>query len=149
MPLIRVPIGMDGPVIDLGIWLARALAHALVARGKVVPPPHTIRALIDTGADRTAIHPKALALIASPPSGTTLVRRPGATTTTARRVNLHDVRLALGGAVVSPARGSWAEIEAAAVVPADPSVLALIGRDMLAHCQFGYDGPKGELLLVC
>jgi len=31
-PLIRVPIGLDGPVIDLGIWLARALAHALVAR---------------------------------------------------------------------------------------------------------------------
>jgi hypothetical protein len=29
MLLIRVPIGRDGPVIDLGIWLARALAHAL------------------------------------------------------------------------------------------------------------------------
>ena len=61
MPLIRVPIGSDGPVIDLGIWLARALAHSLVARGQVVPPPQTIRALIDTGADRTAIHPNALA----------------------------------------------------------------------------------------
>jgi hypothetical protein len=148
MPLIRVPLGLDGPVIDLGIWLARALAHALVARGQVVPPPQTIRALIDTGADRTAIHPNALALIASPPSGTTLVRRPGSTTI-ARRVNLHDVRLAFGGAVVSPTRGSWVEIESAAIVPADPSVLALIGRDMLAHCQFVYDGLKGELLLVC
>jgi len=27
--------------------------------------------------------------------------------------------------------------------------LALIGRDMLAYCQFVYDGLKGELLLVC
>jgi len=34
MPLIRVPIGVDGPVIDLGIWLARALAHAFVAQKK-------------------------------------------------------------------------------------------------------------------
>ena len=76
MALIRVPIGADGPVIDLGIWLARALAHALVAQGQTVPSPRTIRALIDTGADRTAIHPKALASIASPPSGTTLVHRP-------------------------------------------------------------------------
>jgi hypothetical protein len=148
MPLLRVPIGPDGPVIDLGIWVARALAHAMVAQGQVVPPPQTVRALIDTGADRTAIHPNALALIGSPPSGTTLVRRPGPTTA-ARRVNLHDVRLAFGGAVVSPTRGSWVEIEAAAVVPADPSVLALVGRDMLAHCQFVYDGLKGELLLVC
>jgi len=148
MPLIRVPIGVDGPVIDLGIWMARAIAHALVARGLVVPHPQTIRALIDTGADRTAIHPSALALIASPPSGTVLVRRPGPSTAT-RRVNLHDVRLAFGGAVVSPTRGPWVEVESAAVVPADPSVLALIGRDMLAHCQFVYDGLKGELLLVC
>jgi predicted aspartyl protease len=148
MPVIRVPIGLDGPVIDLGIWLARALAHAFVARGQVAPPPQTIRALVDTGADGTAIHPKALALIASPPSGTTLVRRPGSTTN-ARRVNLHDVRLAFGGAVVSPTKGSWVEIESVAVIPADPGVLALIGRDMLAHCQFVYDGLKGELLLIC
>lgn len=148
MALIRVPIGADGPVIDLGIWLARALAHALVAQGHAVPTPKTIRALIDTGADRTAIHPNALASIASPPSGTTLVRRPGSTIA-ARRVNLHDVRLAFGGAVVSSPRGGWIEIESAAVVPADPGVLALIGRDMLAHCQFVYDGLKGELLLVC
>jgi predicted aspartyl protease len=148
MPLIRVLIGVDGPVIDLGIWMARAMAHAFIARGLVVPPPQTIRALIDTGADRTAIHPNALIGIASPPSGTIRVRRPGPTTA-ARRVNLHDVRIAFGGAVVSPTRGPWVELESAAVVPADPNVLALIGRDMLAHCQFVYDGPKGELLLVC
>jgi hypothetical protein len=147
MPLIRVPIGVDGPVIDLGIWTARALAHALVAQGRIVPPPQSIRALIDTGADRTAIHPDALALITSPPSGTIRVRRPGSTAV--RRVNLHDVRLAFGGAVISPTRSSWVEVESAAVVPAAPGVLALIGRDMLAHCQFVYDGLKGELLLVC
>ncbi len=35
------------------------------------------------------------------------------------------------------------------LVPVDPSVLALVGRDMLAHCQFVHDGLKGELLLVC
>jgi hypothetical protein len=148
MPLIRVPNGVDGPVIDLGIWTARALAHALVAQGQAVPPPQTVRALIETGADRTAVHPNALALIASPPSGTILVHRPGSRAA-ARRVNLHDVRLSFGGAGVSPTRGPWVDVESVAVVPANPSVLALIGRDMLAHCQFVYDGPKGELLLVC
>jgi hypothetical protein len=148
MPLIRVPIGVDGPVIDLGIWIARAMAHALGARGQAVPRPQTIRVLIDTGADRTAIHPHALALIASFASGTILVRRPGSTTA-ARRVKLYDVRVAFGGAMVSPTPGHWIELESAAVVPADPSVLALIGRDMLAHCRFVYDGLKGDALLSC
>ncbi len=147
MAIIRVAIGADGPVIDLGIWSARALAHALVAQGQVVPPPQTIRALIDTGADRTAIHPNVLALIGSPPSGTSLIRRPGSTAAV-RRVNLHDVRLAFGGAAVPSTKGSWVEVESVAVAPADPTVLALIGRDMLARCQFVYDGFKGELLLV-
>jgi hypothetical protein len=147
MALLRVPISVDGPVVDLGIWIPLAMSHALLAHGRPIPPPQTIRALIDTGANRTAIHPSALALIVSSPTGTILVRRPGSPAAAAR-VNLHDVRLAFGGAIVSPMRGRPVEIESAAVVPADPGVLALIGRDMLAHCQFIYDGPKGDLLLV-
>ena len=52
--------------------------------------------------------------------------------------------------MVSTTLGLWVGVECAVtVVPADPSVLALVGRDMLAHCQFVYDGLKGELLLVC
>jgi hypothetical protein len=111
MPLIRVPIGADGPVIDLGIWVGRAAAHALIAHGQAVPPIQTIRALIDTGADRTAIHPGALSLIGSPPAGTIRVRRPGSPTAS-RRVNLHDVRLAFGGVPSPPARAAWVEVEA-------------------------------------
>jgi predicted aspartyl protease len=147
MPLIRLPIGVDGPVIDLGIWIGRAAAHVLIAQGQSVPPSQTIRALIDTGADRTAVHPNALLMINSPPAGTIRVRRPGSTSAS-RRVNLHDVRLAFGGVSNPPSRAAWVEVEAAAVVPADPNVLALIGRDMLAHCQFVYDGLNSSLLLV-
>jgi hypothetical protein len=148
MPRIRVPIGSDGPVIDLGIWIDRTMAHSLVAQGMAVPPPQIVRALIDTGADRTAIHPAALAMSSSVPAGTILVRRPGPIAAP-RRVSLHRVRLAFGGGAVSPITGRWVEIESAAVIPADPAILALIGRDMLARCRFVYDGPKGELILVC
>jgi hypothetical protein len=147
MPLIRVPIGPGGPVVDLHIWIGRAAAQALIAQGRAVPTPQTIRALIDTGADRTAIHPGALGSIHSPPGGTARVRRPGSRSPF-RVVDLHDVRLAYGGASVPLVRAAWLEIEAVAVVPADPSILALIGRDMLAHCRFLYDGWKGGLLLV-
>lgn len=85
-------------------------------------------------------------LINSPPAGTIAVRRPGSTSAF-RRVNLHDVRLALAGVPAPPARVGWVAVEVAAVVPADPKVLALIGRDLLAHCRFVYDGPKSELIL--
>jgi hypothetical protein len=147
MPRIHVPIGPDGPVIDLGIWVGRVVAHALVAQGQKVAPAQTIRALIDTGADRTAVHPGALALIGSPPAGTIRVRRPGSIIA-ARWVNLHDLHLAFGGDSTASSRRTWVVIEAAAVVPADPHVLALIGRDMLAHCRFVYDGVSGELVLA-
>ncbi len=55
------------------------------------------------------------------------------------------IRVPIGkdGRVIDP------EIEAAAVAPADPVTLALIGRDMLARYRFVYDGLKGELLFDC
>jgi len=147
MPLVRVPIRSDGPVVEVSLWIGRAASRALVALGQPVPVPQTLRALIDTGADRTAIHPGALGLIQSPPAGIVKVRRPGFVSAS-RSVNLHDVRLAFAYPAASPVRAPWVEVEAVAVVPADPGILALIGRDMLAHCQFLYDGLKSELLLV-
>jgi hypothetical protein len=90
MALLRVPISVDGPVVDLGMWIPLAMRRALVAYGRPIPPPQTIRALIDTGANRTAIHPSALTLIVSSPTGTILVRRPGSPAAAAR-VDLHDL----------------------------------------------------------
>lgn len=132
MPILRVPIGVDGPVIDLAVWVGRSVAHGLIAQGQSVLPPRSIRALIDTGANRTAIHPLVLASIGSLPTGQIQARRPGSS----RRfqwLNHHEVRLALGG-IPTP--------------PADPAILALIGRDLLARCQFLYDGPNRLLQLV-
>ena len=57
------------------------------------------------------------------------------------------MRPAFGGVTPPPTRTTRAEIEAA-VVPASPNVLALIGRDRLARCQFVYDGLNCDLLLV-
>jgi hypothetical protein len=146
MPLIRVAMGVDGPIVDLNLWIARSAAHNLIAQRQSVPNSQIIRALLDTGADRTAIHPSALRLIKSLPAGTVEVRRPGSQRF--RRVDVHDVRLAFASVRAIQSRVGWVEIESAAIVPANPTVLALVGRDMLAHCRFLYDGLKGELLLV-
>ena len=112
-----------------------------------MPAPTTGRALIDTGADRTAIHPMVPRSIPSPPAGTARVRRPGGTGTY-RSVDLHDVRLAIAGAPTPAIPPAWVEIEAVAVAPANPGILALIGRGMLAHSQSFYDGWRRERILV-
>ncbi len=33
--------------------------------------------------------------------------------------------------------------------PSTPTVLALIGRDVLRQCTLFYNGPRGELTLSC
>ena len=63
-------------------------------------------------------------------------------------VDLHDVRLAFAGIPTPSTAAAWFEIQAVAVMPADVGILALIDLDMLAHCQFLYDGWKSEVLLV-
>ena len=147
MPLARITIGSDGPVIDLAVCIGFAVERGLQRRGKKVPSFQTVRALIDTGADRTAIHPDVLASINSPPSGTFRLRRPGSASAV-RNVDVHDVRLAFAAHPVSRSSGQWVALKAVAAVPADPSILALIGRDMLATCHFLYDGPRSEVVLV-
>jgi hypothetical protein len=147
MARFRLPIGTDGPVMDLSVWTARSTAQALIVQGQAAPSPQVIRALVDTGADRTAIHPDVLALIQSRPAGTLQVRRPGPSTAFAL-VDLHRIRVAFGGVSGPKAGAMWFDVQAAAIAPADPHLLALIGRDMLAHCRFVYDGPGSEFALV-
>lgn len=143
MPKLRIPIGSDGPILDLSLWVVRAAAHAMIAAGGSLPPALTARALIDTGSDITAIHPLLLKAISPVPVENIEVHRPGMDGGFSTAA-LHNVRVAF--AAPGP-RVKWFEITAVGVVPASPGILALIGRDLLGHCRFLYDGFKAEILL--
>jgi hypothetical protein len=144
MPHLRVPIGGDGPVIDLGVWIDRAEAHAMSAQGATIPPAQTIRALIDTGADISAVHPLVLSQLGVPATGTARIRRPS-TSRSYQNVSLFDTRLGFGGASAGVV---WVSLSTVGVVPSTPGVLAIVGRDMLRNCLFLYDGFRAELLLT-
>ena len=59
---------------------------------------------------------------------------------------LSDVQLLIGG----PRPGTlWVSTRVVSVAPSTPTVLALIGRDVLEHCTLFYNGPRGELTLSC
>ena len=73
------------------------------------------------------------------------IRRPGHGT------NFHlawlsDVELSLGGIGIGT---PWIPAKVIGVPPSTPTVLALIGRDILGHCTLFYNGPRGELTLSC
>jgi hypothetical protein len=144
MPHFRVPIGGDGPVIDLGVWIDRAEAHAMIARGMPVPPAQTVRALIDTGADISAVHPFILTQLAVPSTGTARIRRPSMGQAY-QNAPLFDTRLGFGGVRAGVV---WVSLSVVGVVPSTPGVLAIVGRDMLRNCLFIYDGFRAELLLT-
>jgi hypothetical protein len=145
MPHFTVLIGSEGPVIDLVVSVGRTLQRRLAAPAVPSPSLITVRALIDTGADLSAVHPQVLHQLGVQATRSVRVRRPGAGGGF-RVAWLSDVELAVGG--VSPGT-HWIATRVVGVALSTPTVLALIGRDLLVHCALFYNGPRGELTLSC
>ena len=143
MPHINVMIGSDGAVIDAAVAVGQVWREELVLRGKAPPPPVTVRALIDTGADITAIHPRILQQFGGRPIGSARIRRPGLGSGY-ELAPLYEVQLSIGGA--NPGI-PWIAARVAGVPPSTRTVLALMGRDILRQCTMFYNGPRGELTL--
>jgi predicted aspartyl protease len=143
MPHFTVVIGSDGPAIDLAIATSVAWQRRLSARGGAVPSPQTVRALIDTGSDVSVVHPQVLKQLGVPTTGSVRIRRLGAGGSF-QPAPVSEVQLSIGG--LSPI-AIWIATRVVSVGPSTPTILALLGRDVLAHCTFFYNGPLGELTL--
>jgi hypothetical protein len=145
VPHFTVMIGSDGPTIDLAVAVGRARQRWLATRGIPVPSPTTVRALIDTGSDLSVVNPQALQQLGVQATGSVRIRRPG-TEGVFRLAAMFDIQLSIGG--VSPGT-SWISTRVVGVAPSTPTVLALIGRDVLEQCTLFYNGLRGELTLSC
>jgi hypothetical protein len=144
MPHFTVLIGSDGPVIDLAVAVGPTWEQ-FAAPGAPAPSPITVRALIDTGADLSVIHPQILQQLGVRATRSVRIRRPGAGAGF-RLAWLSDVELAIGGAGPST---FWIAMRVVGVAPSTPTFLGLIGRDVLGYCTLFYNGPRGELTLSC
>jgi hypothetical protein len=134
MPILPIPLGLDGPLIDVGL----SVPKAYVSWGG---PPGTWKALIDTGADVTAISPDVVPALQPMKIGTQPVRRPGGG---AVLRDTYDIRLRFGGHAV---RGRWFSLEAVEVQPATADIDILIGMDLLLQIDMAWLGPRRLLLL--
>jgi predicted aspartyl protease len=110
-----------------------------------VPSPITVLALIDTGADFSVVHPQILQQLGVDVTGSVQIRRPGEGRDF-RLASLNKVRLRIGG--LRPGT-LWVSTQVIGVDPSTPTVLALLGRDVLEHRTLFYNGPQGELTLSC
>lgn len=111
-----------------------------------VPQPKQIRALIDTGASNTCIDPSVLAALGLTPTGTVSVITPS-TGATPVECNQFDVAL-----VITAPTGPAFIVGTIAVTENEflngQGFHALIGRDVLERCLFGYNGSLGLFTLA-
>jgi hypothetical protein len=103
-----------------------------------------VRALIDTGADVTAVAPAVLRQ-----AGAVLLRSvPTLTAAGSVRVQLFEVSLTVSG----PAGAAGPMFVKSTLVVTElatllPNLEALIGQDVLAECLFLLDGPRRHFVL--
>jgi hypothetical protein len=135
---IQGRIDLDGAVIT--VWISAGVAEAAHLEADAGPGVAAIgvTALIDTGASRTAIHPMIVRQLGLVPRDFTTVEVPGEQGPVVKRYNLYDITVKL------PERGPGPEfpIQAVEIVPATPSVLVLIGRDILEYGTLLFDGEN-------
>jgi hypothetical protein len=63
MPVLTFAVGAEGLAVDVLMGLSRANTQALRALGQPLPQPVPLRALIDTGADYSAVVDTAVAAL--------------------------------------------------------------------------------------
>jgi hypothetical protein len=120
-----------GPIIELVVGAPQAVLDALERSGQPKPPPLIVSALIDTGAGMTGFRTGVLDPLGLPLVGYSKVYTAGVVTS----ASLHSVRL--GVVSMSKVIGEFAVLD----IPLEGQNLdCLIGRDVLSHATFVYQG---------
>ena len=128
----------DGPVIEVGVAVAESLERQLRQVGQAVPSPRTVLGLIDTGASTSTITPTLVADLGIQPHDKVMVATPGRSVLVPR----YHVRL------LFPPNGFVVKTYALMVPLGKTKLHCLIGRDVLAHADFRYEGRYGRFWLT-
>ena len=121
----------DGPLVDVELRFENE-------EGELLPPVYG-KALIDTGADRTAIEFASAEVAGAAPVGS--LNAQGATSE-ATTLPMYAVTVGFPGT-----NTSVNVIGAGTPHLTSQGIVALIGRDVLSQSHLTYDGPRGEFAL--
>jgi predicted aspartyl protease len=139
MPYVNLPISPRGPVVVANFGMPRALADQMRAGEKQPPNPVIVEALIDTGAGSTMVDPVILRQLNLNPIDKALVNTASSGGSPVQ-IDVYEVDVFLHDGSVQK---SWQSLRVGAADLSQQGIQALIGRDMLAHCLFVYNGTSG------
>jgi len=141
MPRLEVPIGYDGPLVEVRLWIGPELERTVASRLL----PFSLLGLIDTGAERTAI-PNTVAQGMGIPIHNWERLKSSVLGNEEREAPVYRVQMTFGS-IGSRDQPKWRAVDAVGVSIVSPGATVLIGRDLLATCRFTYDGRKRRLMM--
>ena len=126
-----------GPIVQVRICLHQVHEEILIERGNELPEPYIGMALIDTGADQSCIDHTVVDNLGLLPIDVTPVITPNGIHLDCHvypiRLEFDQRGFDVNEAISLPIRDMHSG-----------NMIALIGRDILKHCFFAYDGPTGD-----
>jgi hypothetical protein len=134
-------------MVNAALGVSEARRQALAAAGQPVPPIVPIRALLDTGASVPCVDPRVIAALGLAATGMTQMITPS-TGAVPHNAPTYDASFAI------PAAPNQAALFFATVAVVESDLLAaqgfhaLIGRNILSHCLFHYNGAMGLFTLA-
>lgn len=144
MPHFTLQFQAGGPQLNLFVGVSQPREQALRQANITIPQPTLVRGLVDTGASITAVDPAVIQALGLQPTGFMPVHTPS-TGSTPHQASTFDVSIAIPVAPLTFTLGAIAVIESSLTVQ---GIQVLIGRDVLAHCLFVYDGRSNIFSLA-
>ena len=134
-----------GPLIQVEIGIPAALEEFCISKNLQIPAPITGYALIDTGATSTAVHEQCLLDLGVLP----LDSIPTMTPSGKGRSFVYPTKVSFPGINVSGLAmdrviGSELKWE----IPDGREIIMLLGRDLLKHFLFVYNGKSSDITLA-
>lgn len=144
MPTLTGRLHPYGPIIDLKVMQSPQRVEALKKANQPYTSPVIVRGLIDTGASGLALDHRVITSLGLQYRGVTNIHTPSTGPGFEKR-DEYDASFVLGETSVQPLVVTLPVI---ACDFATQGFFALIGRELLQHCTFTYDGPKDQFTLA-
>jgi hypothetical protein len=144
MPHFTFPLSPDGPAVQGLVGLNDQATASLVQAGQPIPRPISIRALLDTASDMTAIAGRLVQQLGVIPVRQAQTHTAGGPV----QVSVYRVSVSIYGP--SGAAGSllvWSNLLVMDLAVPLPNVDVLIGLDVLRQCLFVLNGPGDQFIL--
>lgn len=148
MPHFTLQLTPRGPLLTAVVRVSEERHRALVQNNAPIPNQIPIRALVDTGASITCMDPSVLRGLSLTPTGSATINTPS-TGNTPVSVDQYDVSIIIHGSTAAhpPLVFNTIPVIHTELLQSQ-GFHALIGRDILEHCLFYYNGTSGLFTLA-